>query len=108
MKHRVPAAAVPEGGARVFDLGGVEVAVFLVDGRYRALGGRCPHVRGPLALGRVEGGAVVCPWHGARFDLGTGEPVSGPAEEGVPVFAVRRLGDELEVEVPGAEDATRG
>lgn len=99
MTHRLRAADVPEGGARVLELGGVEVAVFHRDGEYRALGHRCPHVNGPLALGRVEGNEVICPWHGARFDLDTGRPTRGPACEGVPVYRVRRVGDEIEIEI---------
>lgn len=100
MTHRVKVADVPEGGGRVFELDGVEVAVFCRDGRYRALGARCPHVRGPLVLGRIEGDEVICPWHGARFDLECGRPTWGPTERSVPVYAVRRVGDELEVELP--------
>lgn len=99
MKRRVPAGEVPEGGACVLELDGVEVAVFRRGGEYRALGHRCPHVNGPLALGRVEGNEVICPWHGARFDLDTGKPTRGPAHEGVPVYRVRRVGAEIEIEV---------
>ena len=97
MKRRIRASEVPEGGATVVEIDGVEVAVFHHGGRYRALGNRCPHVRGPLALGRIEDGDVICPWHGARFDLGCGRPTWGPTEESVPVYEVRRIGDELEV-----------
>ncbi len=39
---------------------------------------RCPHQLGPLSL-RPEAGLVTCPWHGYRFDVATGECVSGAA-----------------------------
>lgn len=42
-------------------------------GRIRAYQNTCPGSLLPLHLGRVEDGAVVCPWHGCRFDLFTGE-----------------------------------
>jgi len=32
----------------------------------------CPHLDLPIADGRVEGSFLVCPWHGAYFDLETG------------------------------------
>lgn len=37
----------------------------------------CPHVLGPLAAGPLEEGVVTCPWHGYRFDVRTGECLSG-------------------------------
>ncbi len=36
----------------------------------------CTHLGGPLEL---NGGQVVCQWHGACFARDTGKPVSGPA-----------------------------
>ena len=53
-------------GFRVFEHGGRLLAHPLV----------CPHLGGPLGEAAVEGGAVVCPWHGYRFDCETGR---GPA-----------------------------
>jgi 3-phenylpropionate/trans-cinnamate dioxygenase ferredoxin subunit len=43
---------------------------------------------------------VVCPCHASEFDLRTGEPVAGPAEDPVPVFAVRVVDDWIEVGPP--------
>ena len=37
----------------------------------------CPHQLGPLADSAVEDGTVTCPWHGYRFDVRTGDCVSG-------------------------------
>jgi 3-phenylpropionate/trans-cinnamate dioxygenase ferredoxin subunit len=39
----------------------------------------------------------MCPWHGARFDCRTGEPLSGPATDAVPVYEVRVEGEEIYV-----------
>ena len=33
----------------------------------------CPHKGASLANATLDGGAVVCPWHGYRFDVKTGE-----------------------------------
>jgi nitrite reductase/ring-hydroxylating ferredoxin subunit len=38
---------------------------------------RCPHQLGPLGSARLVDGEVRCPWHGYRFDVLTGECVSG-------------------------------
>src|SRR5438874_12994796 len=76
MPERVPlgeAAEVPAGGLKTFEAGGATVVVARVGDRYCAVDGRCPHMGGNLGRGRLEGGAVVCPVHGSRFDICTGE-----------------------------------
>ena len=98
MSCRIPAEDIPEGGVRVVEIDGDEVAIFRSGGRCHALGNRCPHSGGPLALGRVENGEVVCPWHGARFALEDGRPTWGPVDHGVAAYAVHEGGSELRIE----------
>ncbi len=57
----------------------VDVVLVRVDGRVHALGERCAHLGGPMDQGWVYQGTLVCPWHGSRFDLATGEDRKGPA-----------------------------
>ena len=84
------AAGVPDGEIREFDLPGVRVAVACVDGRFHAFGGECTVEGCQLAEGTIEDGeAVVCPDDSSAFDLATGEPLRGPAEDPIPVFPVR-------------------
>ena len=45
----------------------------LTDDRIVAFENKCPHFGGPLAMGKVSGTEIVCPWHFFRFDLVTGE-----------------------------------
>jgi nitrite reductase/ring-hydroxylating ferredoxin subunit len=53
--------------------------VLNVDGERVALSRRCRHLRADLAGGHIdEDGCLVCPWHGARYDLRNGRMVSGP------------------------------
>lgn len=93
MSVRLKLAEIPEGGARVIEIDGVEVAVFRRGNAVHALGNRCPHTGGPLALGKGDADEAVCPWHGARFDLTTGAVTRGPAQRGLPCFGVEREGD---------------
>jgi nitrite reductase/ring-hydroxylating ferredoxin subunit len=37
----------------------------------------CPHRLGPLDEGRIEDGAITCPWHGWRFDVRSGRAKDG-------------------------------
>ena len=57
----------------------IGVALVRRGGRVHALGARCSHMGGPLDQGWVLGNALVCPWHGSRYDLETGWPDSGPS-----------------------------
>jgi nitrite reductase (NADH) small subunit len=64
---------IPAGEGRVFDVGGVHVAVFHArDGRVFATQAKCPHRGGPLADGLIDGTSLVCPLHDRVFDLGSG------------------------------------
>ena len=48
-------------------------------GEVCAIAATCNHFSGPLQEGERKGDTVVCPWHGSRFDLCTGEIIDGPA-----------------------------
>jgi 3-phenylpropionate/trans-cinnamate dioxygenase ferredoxin subunit len=84
-----PEDALPPGEWVTADVDGTDVAVFNLDGRYYAIENVCTHDGGVLTGGDVEGDAIVCPRHGARFSIRTGEVLSPPAYEDVPTFPVR-------------------
>jgi nitrite reductase/ring-hydroxylating ferredoxin subunit len=68
-----------------------------------AISAVCSHMGGPLADGKREGDAVICPWHGSRFDLCSGEVEGGPAVYVQPRYEARlRAG---KVEIRAAKDA---
>jgi len=97
---RVAACAeVPDGSGHCFEVEGRRIAVFRVGEDYFALADECTHRSGPLSEGTLEDGEVECPWHGARFDLRTGEVRGPPAEEGVLAYRVRVSGDDVEAEL---------
>jgi len=72
----------------VFD-GDTAIAVFNIDGAFHAVEDVCTHDGGDLAGGSVDGFAVECPRHGARFDLRTGAVLAPPAVVPVVVMPVR-------------------
>ena len=72
---RLPAADLPPGAVRRVG----EWAVGNADGHLFAVSRRCRHQFADLAQGSIDAeGCLVCPWHQARYDLHTGEMVSGP------------------------------
>ena len=90
---------VAAGRPTAVGIEGGEIVILRHAGRLHALGNRCTHTEGPLALGWIEGDRVVCPWHGARFDLADGRPCSGPADRPVATYSVREEGGGVFVQV---------
>ena len=74
-----------------------DVAVANVNGEYYAFGAECPHAGGPLEEGDVEGNIVVCPWHGAEFDMTTGKALTMPASDSISTYQVRVDGEEIQL-----------
>lgn len=68
--------------------------------RVHAIADRCSHADQELACGIVRNGWILCPAHGARFDLASGEPLNPPADRPIATYPVRRNGDMLEVLLP--------
>ena len=89
---------IPEGGVRIVRLDDVPVAIFHLDDGYYAIEDICTHDGGPVAEGPLEGCIIECPRHGARFDVKTGKALKFPATTPVPTYAVRVVGDEIQVE----------
>ncbi len=77
------------GDHRVLDLEGTDVAVFNLGGKFYAIEDRCTHDGAEIASGKLEGDAIVCPRHGARFCIKTGKALTPPAYEDLHVFPVR-------------------
>jgi len=90
---------VPAGQARMVEVNGREIAIFNVGGSFHAIDNTCTHVGGPLCEGELEGSEVTCPWHGAVFDVTTGEVLGPPANEAVSRYNLRVAGSDIEVEV---------
>jgi len=91
-------AEVPEGSVHVVEVAGRPIALFRVDGTVYAIDDTCTHMGASLAQGAIDGDQVVCPWHGARFAIKTGEALTPPADHGVACFGVRVTGDAIEIE----------
>ena len=62
-----------------------------------AIANRCSHFGGPLAEGEREGDTVICPWHGSRFDVCSGDVEGGPAVFPQPRFEARARDGKIEI-----------
>jgi nitrite reductase/ring-hydroxylating ferredoxin subunit len=59
------------------------------DGEIAAFGEFCPHLAAPMTDGWVDRGRLVCPWHGSRFDVCSGEVLRGPSAAPLPRYQTR-------------------
>ena len=86
-----------EGDMRAFEVWGTRIAVANVGDTFYAFDDTCTHMRCSLAGGDLEETTVICPCHGAEFDVISGAVLQGPAREPVETYETRVEGGRLEV-----------
>jgi 3-phenylpropionate/trans-cinnamate dioxygenase ferredoxin subunit len=89
---------VREGEILALFIDEIPVALTRLDGEVRAFGDVCTHDDGPLAEGHLEDHCVVCPRHGARFDLFNGKPTF-PAVAPIPIYETKVEGENVWVKL---------
>ena len=95
-----PVAELPEGERLFIEAAGRSIVIFNQAGKLYAIGDVCSHDNGPVGDGEIEGNEIICPRHGARFDIRTGKATSLPAVLDIPSFPVRVMGDMIEIGLP--------
>ena len=53
--------------------GGINLIVIKTADAVRVVENKCPHLGLPLGRGKIDGDEIVCPFHGSRFNIATGE-----------------------------------
>lgn len=95
-----------DDGDRLFvEIDDLDIVVFKIAGDFFAIGDVCSHDDGPLGDGEVEEFNVICPRHGARFDLRSGQVTSLPAVADIPAFPVQVSGNDIEIGIPFDEES---
>jgi len=87
-----------DGEGKTVIAGGKLIALFHVQGKYRAIDDTCPHMGASLSGGYVEEGIVTCPWHAWRFRLCDGVWADNPRIK-IGSYAVRVQGDAVQVRI---------
>ena len=74
--------------------------LFNLAGKIFAIGNVCSHDNGPVGDGEIEKNEIICPRHGARFDISTGKATSLPAMVDIPAYPVRVVKGMVQIGVP--------
>ena len=102
--HRAMALAeLPEGGMRACTLEGREIVVCRTKHGLHALDNICSHALARMSEGRLRGVRLICPLHGASFDVRDGRVLGAPATRPLARHEVRVIDQIIEVSVAAAE-----
>jgi len=90
---------IAPGTTRRVVVDGIEILLCNVNGNIYAIEDVCTHDGGPLDQGELEGEMVVCPRHGATFDVRTGDALTLPAVVPLLTYPVTIEGDDVYVDL---------
>ncbi len=100
MAEWVPVAKVrdvPQGTMKHVQVKGQDVLLLNHEGRYYALSNACTHVGFPLHHGLFYDGLLTCAYHGAQFDVTTGNVVGPPARADLTRYDVEVRDEEVHI-----------
>jgi 3-phenylpropionate/trans-cinnamate dioxygenase ferredoxin subunit len=95
-----PADQLPEGERMFLEVEGRQIVIINLAGKLFAIGDVCSHDNGPVGDGEIEDNEIICPRHGARFDILTGKVTSLPAVVDIPSYPVKIEGGMILLGVP--------
>ena len=68
-------AELNDGTMKAVSAAGHEILLARVGDKYYAVDKLCPHMKGNLSQGKLEGTVVTCPLHGSHFDISNGHVI---------------------------------
>ena len=87
---------VPEGDIKVLTLNNNEILLSRFNNKVTCYQNACAHLGLPLDMGKVSNGLLICPHHGFRYSLESGECLTAPAVQ-LQTHAVRVIDNHVEV-----------
>lgn len=95
-----PANELTNGERWFMEVNDRPIVVFNIAGQFFAIGDVCTHDDGPLGDGDLEGHNIVCPRHGAEFDVRNGKAMQMPAVVDIPAYPIRVVDGVIQVGIP--------
>jgi naphthalene 1,2-dioxygenase ferredoxin component len=88
-----------EGDVLGVVVAGHDIAIYDLDGEIFATDDICTHAYAKLSDGWLDKGEIECPLHAGRFDVKTGKATAPPCIDDLKIYAVRVVGDEIQVKL---------
>ncbi len=95
-----PASELSNGERLFVEVEGKSIVIFNIADQFFAIDDVCTHDDGPLGDGDLEGYHIVCPRHGAEFDVRTGKAVQLPAVVDISAYPVKVMDGMIQVGIP--------
>ena len=100
----LPVKEVAVGRMRSCKLGEREIVVCHTKDGVFALDNTCTHAMARMSEGHLKGTRIICPLHGAAFDVKTGQVLGGPTGVPLPSFATRIVEGMVQVALPSGSE----
>ncbi|KAI4454341.1 apoptosis-inducing factor 1 [Holotrichia oblita] len=94
---------IRENEMKSLDLGEGKILLVKQNGKLSAIGAKCTHYGAPLSTGALGNGRVRCPWHGACFNITTGDIEDFPGLDSLPCYQVLVEGNNVKVRARKAD-----
>ena len=90
---------IDKGAIKVFKVKGKRISIARIEDEFFAITDICTHDECSLAGGQVEGEEIICPCHGARFNIKSGQVLSLPAIRSLNTYKLKIEGSDILVEL---------
>ncbi|MBD3233340.1 MAG: Rieske 2Fe-2S domain-containing protein [candidate division Zixibacteria bacterium] len=94
-------------GMKKVEAEGNDILLCKSNGKFHALGAKCPHYGASLEEGLLHEGKIICPWHHATFDLENGDVIEPPSKDCLMKFELEVREDEIIVRIPDEFSGSR-
>ena len=91
----IDVASIPEGDVVAVAVGGVEVALYQVNGEIFATDNICSHGHARLCEGFLDGHEIECPLHQGKFDVRSGQPTCAPVSAPIKTYPLKMEGGKV-------------
>lgn len=91
---------IPQGKTLCVEIGGKEVLLCHTSEGVFAIDNMCSHAAARLCEGKLKGSKILCPLHGAAFDVRDGSALTRPAVRPVASYKVSLSGNDILLAIP--------
>ena len=92
-------ADIPDGCSKSFQVSGHDILICHTKNDFFAVENQCSHARSKLEGGRLRAYRLICPLHGAAFDIRDGSVKGEPATSPIRIYPLRVIDGRIQVSI---------